>query len=752
MKKTQMGIHSDESQSEAQMVLNSNDTKQLETLISAFFSSQDAQKTRANNLLLCCKDHLPVVLFVKLIFLLRYSPNIETRANSARVIRLLKVHNLWPKLPLLIRVNLKSQFIECLQTEDSMPVLRILCGVVADLVGEVYKGQDQWEELFELLGIFISLENDKFQETALLVFSNVQNDCRRFISEALLPRTEVLHSAVLRALSSLNVDVKVAAFGAVIGLLYLFPRDDLIGNMVLLIIVGVYDLLKDNHEEYAQKGLIVLFNLVTQEPQFLKSDCVHNLVFYVLKIAESVRVRDKTKNCAIRLLMALLEAKGLELALQSLPAECMARLLYVAMRILIGINDDVSWYEMENVESDNAGKTDSYHYGIKFLNQLPIVLGKMNVLPIVFKLLPVYMDSKDWQRRHAGITLLGVISKDSSAEVILMEDYLNQVLKILLASFQDEHDRVCWAAFNFMHMPTDMVGAIQILHHTRIVPALVNALNRKQHPRVQEELVSALLFFVKSISQDCLTTYMDLDVILRELLSLLKVGNTSRKCRTTGLSIFNFVVKESGICSKHCASYLPFMLEVCTDKNSELRKEAFLGICKCAELGGSYFRPFITGVLQRLEEMIRNPDRSCLEVLKSSDIAVSTLGKIYEFHRDIINGPVFVSTWLNLLPIKADLTEAKAVHEQLCSMVERSAGELLGPNCEHLGRIVVIFIEVISRGSELGEADTIMRMKNLIKKIWQKFPQSWLNSIFFSLDDEQQQVLANNVLGTFDLN
>ena len=30
-----------------------------------------------------------------------------------------------------------------------------------------------------------------------------------------------------------------------------------------------------------------------------------------------------------------------------------------------------------------------------------------------------------------------------------------------------------------------------------------------------------------------------------------------------------------------------------------------------------------------------------------------------------------VPAWLNCLPIKSDLIEAKVVHEQLCSMVER---------------------------------------------------------------------------------
>ena len=83
--------------------------------------------------------------------------------------------------------------------------------------------------------------------------------------------------------------------------------------------------------------------------------------------------------------------------------------------------------------------------------------------------------------------------------------------------------------------------------------------------------------------------------------------------------------------------------------------------------------------------------------------------------------------WLNCLPIKGDLIEAKVVHDQLCSMVERSVNvnhynkltsshsleylsglfffsflwsiyrsdrELLGPNNQYLSKIVAVFAEV----------------------------------------------------------
>ncbi|CAI9767714.1 unnamed protein product [Fraxinus pennsylvanica] len=53
-----------------------------------------------------------------------------------------------------------------------------------------------------------------------------------------------------------------------------------------------------------------------------------------------------------------------------------------------------------------------------------------------------------------------------------------------------------------------------------------------------------------------------------------------------------------------------------------------------------------------------------------------------------------VPPWLSYLPIKGDLIEAKLVHEQLCSIVERSDREILGPNIQYLPKIVAIFAEM----------------------------------------------------------
>ena len=126
--------------------------------------------------------------------------------------------------------------------------------------------------------------------------------------------------------------------------------------------------------------------------------------------------------------------------------------------------------------------------------------------------------------------------------------------------------------------------------------------------------------------------------------------------------------------------------------------------------------------LSRLNAVIRHPNATHSENVMAYDNAVSALGKICQFHRDSIDAAqvlylfytdllpdtlreflFFISNfnmlnystdsllcpnvilitviahltwqivpmWLNCLPIKGDQIEAKVVHEQFCSMVER---------------------------------------------------------------------------------
>lgn len=141
--------------------------------------------------------------------------------------------------------------------------------------------------------------------------------------------------------------------------------------------------------------------------------------------------------------------------------------------------------------------------------------------------------------------------------------------------------------------------------------------------------------------------------------------------------------------------------------------------------------------------MIRDPNALQAENIMAYDNAVSALGKICQFHRDSIDSAQVVPAWLSCLPIKGDLIEAKVVHDQLCSMVEMSDREILGPNNHYLPKIVSVFAEVLCAGKDLATEQTASRMVNLLRQLQQTLPPATLASTWSSLQPQQQLALQS---------
>ncbi|XP_039030955.1 importin-5-like [Hibiscus syriacus] len=166
--------------------------------------------------------------------------------------------------------------------------------------------------------------------------------------------------------------------------------------------------------------------------------------------------------------------------------------------------------------------------------------------------------------------------------------------------------------------------------------------------------------------------------------------------RRVAICVFDDVVEQCREAAlKYYDTYLPFMLEACNDETPDVRQAAVYGLGVCAEFGGPVFKPIVGEALSRLNAVIGHPNALLPENVMAYDNAVSALGKICLFHRNSIDATQVVPAWLNCLPIKGDLIEAKVVHEQLCSMVERSDNEVLGPNHNSLPKIVAVFAEVL---------------------------------------------------------
>lgn len=63
---------------------------------------------------------------------------------------------------------------------------------------------------------------------------------------------------------------------------------------------------------------------------------------------------------------------------------------------------------------------------------------------------------------------------------------LEQVVNMILSGFQHPHPRVRWAAINAIgQLSTDLGPDLQTHYHQKVLPALANAMDDFQNPRVQ---------------------------------------------------------------------------------------------------------------------------------------------------------------------------------------------------------------------------------------------------------------------------
>ncbi|KAL8136315.1 hypothetical protein V2J09_002316 [Rumex salicifolius] len=214
--------------------------------------------------------------------------------------------------------------------------------------------------------------------------------------------------------------------------------------------------------------------------------------------------------------------------------------------------------------------------------------------------------------------------------------------------------------------------------------------------------------------------------------------------RRIAICIFDDIAEQCRDAAlKYYDMYLPFLFEACSDENPDVRQAAVYGLGVCAEFGGPVFKPLVGEALSRLNVLIQHPSAQQSENVMAYDNAVSALGKICKFHKDSIDAIQVLPAWLNCLPIKGDLIEAKVVHDLLCSMVERSDRELLGPNNQYLPKIVCVFAEVLCAGKDLATEQTASRMKHLLRQIQPATLASSLSAL-----PPQQQLTLQSILSS----
>ena len=200
--------------------------------------------------------------------------------------------------------------------------------------------------------------------------------------------------------------------------------------------------------------------------------------------------------------------------------------------------------------------------------------------------------------------------------------------------------------------------------------------------------------------------------------------------------------------SRYIEPFLPILLECCNPNvDVDLRQTSAYALGVCAQYGGQPFEKFTQKALEAVGTLCGAPDSREGDNESPTDNAVSTLGKIAEYRGNLVDRNAVLAAWLRMLPLRADVEEARHVHEHLCAMVERGEAALVG-NAEKLPEIISVFADVLAtrtaRDSEqLATSEVMVRMVKVVKMMQANFPADTMSAVWAGMRPEQQQSLQD---------
>ncbi|KAM5550342.1 hypothetical protein ABKV19_027497 [Rosa sericea] len=498
------------------------DPSQFETLISHLMSSSNEQRSQAEALFNLCKQAHPDALLLKLVHVLQASTRPESRTMSVILLRRQLTRDdsfLWPRLSASTQSTLKSTLLTCLQSESTKSMSKKLCDTVSELASAILP-DNQWPELLPFMFHCVTSENSKLQESALLIFAQLAH----YIGETLVPQLTTLHSVFYQCLSNAagkSGDVRIAALGASVNFIQCLTSAsdrDRFQDLLPLMMQTLTEALNGGQEATAQEALELLIELAGTEPRFLRRQLV-DVVGSMLQIAEAASLEEGTRHLAIEFVITLAEARERAPGMMRKLPQFIHRLFAILMNMLLDLEDDPDWHTADT-ENEDAGETSNYGFGQECLDRLSISLGGNTIVPVASELFPSYLVAPEWQKHHAVHIALAQIAEGCSK---VMVQNLEQVVSMVLNSFQDPHPRVRWAAINAVgQLSTDLGPNLQEKYHQRVLPALAGAMDDFQNPRVQAHAASAVLNFSENCTPDILVPY--LDGIVSKLLVLLQNG------------------------------------------------------------------------------------------------------------------------------------------------------------------------------------------------------------------------------------
>ncbi|XP_070496261.1 importin-5 [Chironomus tepperi] len=479
------------------------DDTQFSNLLNSLLSIDNDARTQAE------ETYNNLTTEVKVGLLLRAISNAqvheESRLMAAVLLRRVfssDFQDFFPKLTPEQQTELKQQILLLLQQDVSANLRRKICEVVAEVARNLIDddGNNQWQEILQLLFQCANSPNVLLQESALRIFASVpgifgnqQNHFLQIIKEMLMKYLD----------PSSNAEVRFQAVRAVVAFILLNDKEVEIQKSFTDLLPHVIMITADSIKAEEDQTLIkLLIDMSETIPKYLRPQ-LETIFEMCVNVFRSEDVEDSWRHLALEVMVSLSENAA---AMVRKKAEkYVAALVPLVLKMMTELDDDEDWSVSDEIEDDDTGENNVIAESA--LDRLACGLGGKAILPHVIQNIPTMLNNPDWKYRHAALMAISAAGEGCHKQ---METMLDSITEGTLKYLADPHPRVRYAACNAIgQMCTDFAPVFEKKFHAQVIPGLLNLLDDHANPRVQAHAGAALVNFSEDCPKTILTRYLD---------------------------------------------------------------------------------------------------------------------------------------------------------------------------------------------------------------------------------------------------
>lgn len=259
-----------------------------------------------------------------------------------------------------------------------------------------------------------------------------------------------------------------------------------------------------------------------------------------------------------------------------------------------------------------------------------------------------------------------------------------------------------------------------------------------------DQVATCLGTFLKKFG-DTVLPYVE--TIMPQIAPLLDKGRSAEERRIAVCVVDDLLDHSPAGRAKHAQQVYPILLEACGAADPDLRQCSVYGLGVLAAKAPELFKPIAAETLSRVMSIVQHPQAKEDENEMATDNAVSTLGKILEFHADVTDSSLVAAAWLGALPLTGDFMEAQLQHELLVRLLEARDVRVLGQGNVNLVKVVQVLVRVLGGGTRLITGDAGKRAAALMHALQASVPAEVVQTACAALTPKQQAAFQTYMHG-----